>query len=374
MELLKRLTKLLLFLTAALVLFGAVSAQEKVILDTDFNTLGDDGQALIMLAQLDAAGEIELLGVTVVSGNQWLDQGVADALKAVERLGIADEIKVYVGAENPLLHDYDTYELEKQMFGYGYAGAWRSPKPTEDDLVAPPDGFAENTEPAEQGAVDFIIEQVNKYPGEVTILAIGPLTNIALAIREAPEIVDKINRIIYMGGAIDVPGNVTPAAEFNWWFDPEAAKIVLREPIEHIIVPLDVTNTVQFGKEQYDRIVNEEVPSTPVTELFKGRFEARFAENPEYQTNIWDTITIAYLVDPSIVTDMREVWIDMDDTFGPNYGRSMGYYDNPPVGLQKAKFINRIDNEKFWDFYVDLMTRPVPVQESDTSDSDDTSN
>ena len=358
-------TKLIKTLSLAVMVLLLVPAfaQEKVIMDTDFNTLGDDGQVLIMLAQLHAEGAIDLLGVTVVSGNQWLDQGVADALKAVERMGIEDEIPVYVGADDPLVHDFDTYEQERAMFGYGYAGAWRNPRPSEEDLVAPPDGFAESTEPAEGSAVDFIIDQVNQYPGEVTLLVIGPVTNVALAVREAPEIVDNIKRIVYMGGAIDVPGNVTPAAEFNWWFDPEAAKIVLREPIEQVVVPLDVTNTVQFGQEEYDRIVNEEIGSTPVTELFRGRFESRFAENPDYETDVWDTITVAYLVDPSIVTDMREVWIDMDDTFGPNYGRSIGYYGNPPeAGLQQVEFINRIDNDRFWDFYVDLMTRPVPVQ------------
>lgn len=360
---LRKPAKLLLLLVIALAFSGVVSAQEKVIMDTDFNTLGDDGQVLIMLAQLHAEGKIDLLGVTVVSGNQWLDQGVADALKAVERMGIEDEVPVLVGAEEPLVHDYDTYEQEKALFGFGYPGAWGGPRPSEEDLVAPPDGFAENTEPAEQNAVEFIIDQVNQNPGEATLLVIGPATNVALAIRQEPEIVDKIKRIVYMGGAIDVPGNVTPAAEFNWWFDPEAAKIVLREPIEQVVVPLDVTNTVQFGQEQYDRIVNEEVPSTAVTELFRDRFESRFAEDPEYQTDIWDTITVGYLVDPSIVTDMREVWIDMDDIFGPNYGRSIGYYEDPPVaGLQKVQFINRIDNDRFWDLYVDLMTRPVPVQ------------
>ena len=171
-----------------------------------------------------------------------------------------------------------------------------------------------------------------------------------------------------LSATLDVPGNVTPAAEFNGWFDPEAAKIVLREPIEQIIVPLDVTNTVQFTKEHYDRIVSDEAPTTPVTELFKNSSEERFAEDPEYQTDVWDTLAVGYLIDPSIVTDMREVWVDMDDTFGPNYGRSLGYYEDPPAaGLQKVKFISRIDNDRFWDLYVDLMTRPVPVQASGAS-------
>ena len=137
-----------------------------------------------------------------------------------------------------------TYEAEKALFGRAMPARGNNPKPTRADLKAPPDGMAEHAQPADQHAIDFIIEQVEKYPHEVTLLVIGPVTNIALAVRKDPDIVPLIKRIVYMGGAVDVPGNVTPAAEFNWWFDPEAAKIVLREPIPQAIIPLDVTNTV----------------------------------------------------------------------------------------------------------------------------------
>ena len=359
--------KLMKSLAVAALLFMSASAQEKVILDTDFNVLGDDGQVGFMAAQLHAEGVIDLLGITIVSGNQWHDQELVEALRAVERMGIEDEVGVYRGAQYPLVHDLDTYPQEKAMFGSGYAGAWRNPKPTEEDLVAPPDGFAESTEPAEQHAVDFIIEQVKANPNEVTLLVIGPVTNIAMAVRKDPEIVPLINRIVYMGGACDVPGNVTPAAEFNWWFDPEAARIVLREAIPQAIIPLDVTNKTQFSKDVYDRIVNEEVTSTPITELHQWRFEERFAENPDYETNMWDTLALAYLVDPSYATDVRELWVDMNVNFSPDYGRSLCYYDNPPENaLEKMDVVFEFDNERFYDYYVDLATRPVPVSASDS--------
>jgi inosine-uridine nucleoside N-ribohydrolase len=182
-----------LLLAGTLALPGA-QAQEKVILDTDFNVLGDDGQVFIMAAQLDAEGAIDLLGLTMVSGNQWHDQGMVDALKAVERMRVADRIMVYPGSHYPLLHDQATYEAEKALFGHGYAGAWRNPKPTPADLKAPPDGMAESAQPADQHAVDFIIEQVKAFPHEVTLLVIGPVTNIALAVRKDPEIVPLLPR------------------------------------------------------------------------------------------------------------------------------------------------------------------------------------
>lgn len=360
----------LLALCAAL-LFAPLAAQaqeaaEKVIYDTDFGTLNDDGMGLIMLAQLDAAGEIDLLGITVVSGNQWLEQGVADALKAVERLGIED-VPVLAGAIHPLVHDVRTLELEQRLFGRGYSGAWRNPRPqSQADLTAPPDGFAETTTQHEQHAVDFIIEQVRANPGEVTILAIGPATNLALAIRIAPDISEQIKRIIWMGGAFDAMGNVTPAAEFNWWFDPEAARIVLREPIPQVIVPLDVTNKVAMELEQFQAITEVENP-TPITELWQTVYGERFS-GPNPRRDIWDTIAVGYLADPGIVTDMRQFYVDIDTIFGPNYGRAMGYAvdpddaDTPPIpALQPAEVIYEIDAPRFWDSFTELMTRPVPV-------------
>ncbi len=345
----------------------------KVIIDSDYNTMSDDGQLGVMAAQLQAQGKINVLGITVVSGNQWLKQGVADALKSVERLGVADRIGVYSGANYALSHDFATIKKEQTLFpgGDGYLGAWSSPEPTsQSDLKAPPDGFATKAKLQSKGAVEFIIESVKKYPHEVTILAIGPMTNVALAVRKNPEIVPLIKQIIYMGGAIDVKGNTTPTAEFNWWFDPEAAQTVLRLPIPQVVIPLDVTDTVILDKKNYDRIVNDPNKQTIVTKLFKQLvgygFDGKngFETNPDYTTNIWDTLTIMYLMDPSYATKTEQMWVDVDSRFGADDGRSIGYRNGSPVGLtlQKMTVVQRFDNARFFDAYVDLLTRPVPVK------------
>ncbi len=361
----KRIGKLAL--CAPLLLLPLVAeAQEKVIYDTDFGTLNDDGMGLIMLAAMQAEGEVDLLGITVVSGNQWLAQGVADALRSVERLGIAD-VPVLAGAVYPLVRDYRSLEAEQALYGRGWAGALSNPRPqSHADLNAPPDGFAQNTEVADGHAVDFIIDQVRANPGEVTILAIGPATNVALAVRMAPDISPLIKRIIWMGGAFDAMGNVTPAAEFNWWFDPEAARIVLREPIPQVIVSLDVTNKVAMELEQYQAITEIENP-TVITELWKTLNAERFA-GPNPRRSIWDTIAVGYLADPDIVTDMRRFFVDVDVAMGPNYGRALGYgvdSDNPDVspvaGLQPADVIYEIDADRFWARFVELMTAEFPV-------------
>src|SRR3984957_11228407 len=124
----------------------------KVIIDTDFNTIGDDGQVAVMAAQLYAQGTIDLLGFTIPSGNDWRDQEVSDCLKAVERLGIENRVKVYVGAQYPILHDYKDYLYEVHLFGkpIDYVGAYSMPQPSPKALVPPPGGFATHTKPAKK--------------------------------------------------------------------------------------------------------------------------------------------------------------------------------------------------------------------------------
>lgn len=215
--------------------------------------MGDDGQLGVMAAQLQAQGAIEVLGITAVSGNPWLNQGVANALKAMERLGVGSRIGIYAGANTPLTHDLQTVQGELAKFpgGDGYLGAWNTPEPrSELDLKAPPDGFAQNTVLRRESAVVFIVDAVKQHPHEVTILAVGPLTNIALAVLQHPKIVPLIKQIIYVGGAIAVPGNTTANAEFSCWFDPDAAQIVLRQPIPQVMIPLDVASSVIMDKKR----------------------------------------------------------------------------------------------------------------------------
>lgn len=255
------------------------------------------------------------------------------------------------------------------MYGSGYAGAWETPRPrSSKDIVLPPDGAARKTKPASQHAVNYIIDEVRRYPGEVTILAIGPLTNVAMALRMAPDIGEKIKNIIMMGGAIKVPGNVTPAAEFNWWFDPEAARMVMRTKVNKVIVPLDVTNKMVFTRDIYQRLIDVNKENSGVADIyFKPRYQQEFDRDPNYFFFVWDSLVLAYLMDPSIATEVREVLVDVNDTMGPDYGRSLGYADKVwgekthPPGIEPSMVVYDMDEKRFWDFYVELLTRPIPV-------------
>jgi inosine-uridine nucleoside N-ribohydrolase len=330
----------------------------KVIIDTDFNTMGDDGQVGVLAAQLYAQGAIDLLGFTIPTGNQWRDQEVSDCLKTVERMGIQSRVHVYIGAQYPLLHDYNSYQLELMLFGpqTDYVGAY-STGPGQ-PLVPPPDGFAKHTKPAAEDAVSFIIETIHRYPHEVTILAIGPLTNVALAMRLDPTILPLIKQIVIMGGQIYAPGNAfNDAGEFNWWMDPEAAQVVLRPNVSRLIVPLDVTNTVTLPQSVYDQIVNR-TPPTIVTQLYKE-------VGPGPGDFIYDTVAFASFYDPSLDIDTQDLYVDMHMTFDSTYGMSKVYTSNPypsiPV-LSPSKVVFHIDNDRFFKLYTDLLTRAVPVQ------------
>jgi len=365
--------RLLVVATLALLLVDASMADDlrrahgpKVIIDTDFNTIGDDGQVAAMAAQLHARGAIDLLGLTVASGNQWLNQGASDALKAVERLGIERSVKVYAGAPYPLLHDYKSYLYEQMLTGpaVDYVGAYAS-APT-NQLVAPPDGFATHTRLAEQNAVDFIIETVHRYPHEVTILEIAPPTNLALAIRKDPSIVPLIDKIVTMAGQVYAPGNAyLDTAEFNWWVDPEATQIVLRAAIPHYVIPLDCTNTLPLTKAVYLQIAQHQ-PQTIITQLFRDEFAPFFGSGPPpYLPFIFDTAALAFLVDPTLATDVRDLWLDVSTTFDRNYGKSIVYVSDPTPSiqlLQKSKVVFKLDNARFYALYVDLLTSPVPVR------------
>ena len=321
-----RYTHRLLAIGLAIVLSGSLArAQQpdppKVIIDTDFNTMGDDGQVAVMAAQLYSKGAIDLLGFTIASGNQWRDQEVSDCLKAMERLGIEHRVKVYVGSQYPLLHNYQSYLYEQLLFGppIDYVGAYAAPQPDPNQLVPPPDGFATHTKPAREDAVDFIIRTIHRYPHEVSFLEIAPPTNLAMAIRKDPTIVPLIKQIITMAGQMYVGGNAyLDNAEFNWWFDPEATQIVLRAPIPHYIIPLDCTNTLPLTKEVYLQITQHQ-PQTIVTKLYQQAYAPFFGSGPPpYVPYIYDTTAFAFLVDPSLATDVRDLWVDINTTFDPN--------------------------------------------------------
>ena len=336
-------------------LSSIAGAKEKVILDTDMVVLYDDGVAMMMLANHP---DIELLGVTIVPGNTWLSEGTAYALRQLEVLNRPD-IPVASGIRYPLRAGrYETMKIEREMFGYSssYTGCFARAEPASYlDVYQREFASRPAIKPVEKHAVNFLIDTIKANPGQVTVMPIGPCTNLAIAIRIAPEIIPLIKRVVYMGGAFDVPGNTTPAAEFNWWFDPEAAKMSVRAPFaDQLIVGLDVCEKYRFNRKLFDRIT---AVDTPIAKMFKRKYGPEFENDPKYTRLVWDTIAAAVVIDPSLIIEEETRWVDVNSDYGLDYGRSLGYRRKGPAGTQKARILLTIDEQRFWNLMVNLLTK-----------------
>ncbi|WP_291955602.1 nucleoside hydrolase [Cloacibacillus sp.] len=349
----------LITLTLFLLIFFVKSAcaadtskeKELVILDSDMVEIYDDGMAMAMLA---LSSKVELLGVSVVAGNTWVEEGTAFALRQLEGISRAETIPVAMGVNHPLRGGrLANMKEERELFGFGrdnWQGAGGYPRPESWRAVYKNTYRLEpQSAPLGEHAADFIIEQVKKYPGRVTIAAIGPCGNIAEAVRKAPEIVPLVKRVVYMGGAFFQEGNVTPAAEFNCWFDPEAAKIALRSPFkEQIIVPLDVCEKVKLSAKRYAE-TEENIKNPVFLEMVRRNFRyEKFKTEPDYVTYIWDTIVSAIIIDPTVITEEITLPVDVNDDYSLSYGQMLAFKGGAPRGAQSARIVLSVDEDKLW--------------------------
>jgi inosine-uridine nucleoside N-ribohydrolase len=324
---------------------GSAAAPIKVIFDTDFLVPPqDDGLALALALK---SPELQVLGITTVAGNGEMQQETADALRELEILGRTD-IPVYMGAERPLVH-------QGTEWAQTVHGKWWSDAPP----VAPPGGFAK-AQAQKESAVDFIIRTVNANPGQITIIAIGPLTNVAIAIRQSPGFAQKVKQINIMGGAIGSldggGGNVTPNAEFNFWVDPESAQVVVRSGIPIKLTGLNVTRKTDFTKDWYDKIV---AADTPLARFLKERMDRGYAANPNRRGGqMYDELTVASLIDPTLVTS-KDMYVDVDINHGPDYGVSVGALKiwEGGEGARQISVQYDVDNDRFMKMYAERLAR-----------------
>lgn len=321
-------------------------AQDKIIFDTDCAYFNDDGAALVMLLQQPE--RVEVLGVTVVPGNLWPLEGAEDMFHIMDMMK-RPSIPLFLGARAPLIHTKAMVEKENIEWGpVKYMGAFRTDPPAPKKTT--------QRRASGKNAVEFLADTLSKYPEPVTILALGPMTNLAIALRMHPEIETKIKRIVFMGGGVHVPNEEDGrAAEFNFWFDPEAARVVLRSAIpEKIMFGLDICYRAPIDQAHYQQIADVK---TPVTQMFRQDLGKRFEKNPDAKTYVWDCLAAAYLLDPSFVTKRETAYLDVDTTFGKNYGAVIPLDKTIAPDATPVDVTLDLDFAKFFALYKSLLTK-----------------
>jgi len=334
------------------------AAKRKIIIDQDAaGPAGTDQQSILLLIQ---SPQIEVLGVTVVTGDQWLKEEVAHTLRLLEIVGRTD-IPVVAGAEYPLVRRKDETELWEKEYGtVPWVGAWTPRRyHAPEDLGEMPEGRP-TTKPIDEDAAHFLVRMVRKYPHEITIYAGGPMTNLALAITIDPDFTSLAKELIFMGGSLnpktDDPEFVNaPRHEFNLWFDPEASHIVLTAPWKKIVcTTVDISVKTRLTQQLIDRVKTSDAPA--------ARYVSTYARLRGPYNYLWDELAVAAWLDPSLITEKETRYLDVDLNHGAGYGSTLSWdeQDKPAIAGRAAQIQVDLNTDKFYKMFVDLLTAPTP--------------
>jgi inosine-uridine nucleoside N-ribohydrolase len=346
----------------ALILFAGSFAWPqqrcKVIVNEDFS--GPGGSNLQTLLVMVQSSQVEVLGATVVSGDQWRDEEVAHTLRLLEIIGRTD-IPVVPGAVFPLVRRRDDTQLWQQRYGKAaYAGAWDDRWWHEPFGVPPLREGQPTTKPVDEDAAHFMIRMVHKYPHQVTIYEGGPMTNLAVAISLDPQFPELAQELVFMGGSLDPQTDNpewanNPRHEFNFWFDPEAAEIVLRAPWKKITcTPVDISLKT--------RLTPELVKQIDASGTALAHYVSQFYQPGIGAATMWDELAAAAWIDPTLITKKETRYMSVDIDHGAGYGNTLtwGEKDKPKITLQPVEIQMDLDSEKFYRMFVDLMSAPTP--------------
>jgi purine nucleosidase len=253
---------------------------------------GVDDALAIMLAL--RSPELKVLGISTVSGNVPVEKGTRNTLRILSFLGRHD-IPVYGGAGRPLVREAI------------YATDVHGPEGMGEALLPDP-----GTLPAGDG-IEFLVEAISAHPDEITLIATGPLTNLALAEERSPGILGRLNRLIVMGGAIEEPGNITPVAEFNFYVDPHAARRVVQSGAPLTLVTLDATHRVELGMETIRQRI---IPlKTPTSQFIAAALRTwiSFGERlyGRAVVHLHDPLAVGVAIDPSLF-NFAPVFLDVE--------------------------------------------------------------
>lgn len=328
--------------------------QRYVIADQDASSSAD--MALMLLLE---SPEVRVLGITVVTGDAWRDEEVAHALRLVEGLH-RTEVPVLAGAAFPLVRTAEETRLYDQLHGKPfYLGAYTSvDAPVGWDAILPaalPEGMPK-TRIGEEDAAHFMVRMVRAHPHQVTIWAAGPLTNVALACRLDPHFAELAEELVLMGGSLnpqtDKPEWVNrPQHEFNFWFDPEAASIALREKWAKVTTTtIDVSLKTRAEPEVLDGLAK--------AHSLAARWVTRYTKRPLFPNYLWDELAAAAWIDPTLITGDRLVYMDVATDHGADYGDTLisTDADRPVLVTSHVRAITAVDLPRLQRMIVDRLS------------------
>jgi purine nucleosidase len=333
-------------------------AQQKhyVIIDQDARgPAGTDMNSMLVFLQ---SPNVEVLGITVVTGDGWRNEEVAHTLRLLELIGRTD-IPVISGMNGPLIRTREWTSQWEAMYGKVlYQGAWTIDANRDPDKVPELREGNPTSKPSTEDVAHFMSRMVHKYPHQVTIYAAGPMTNVAMAILLDPEFASLAQELVIMGGSInphtDNPEYLdSPRREFNLWFDPEAASITLHAPWPKIsVTTVDVSIETHLTQEMVTEIGKSKEPAARYVATYTRRVG-------DY---LWDELAAAAWLDPTLITNERYVYMDVSVDKGMSYGDTLvwGDRDKPALPLQKVHAQMDVDWPKFQKMFVQLMSEPTP--------------
>jgi purine nucleosidase len=312
----------------------------------------------------------------MVTGNAWRDDEARHTLRMLELIGRTD-VPVALGAVFPLIRTQEETRLNSALVGQvGWLGAWGQKQGVltakgHDAADAPParpvlpgpwdipplEEGEPRTKPIAEDAVHFLIRQVHAHPHQVTVYAAGPLTDVAVAISIDPHFAELTQGLVVMGGSLnpqtdDIEFESSPRHEFNFWFDPEAARMTLRAHWPRIdVTTVDVSIKAMFTQAMLDEISKSANPA--------AQYIAKYSQDRYY---LWDELAACAWLDPGIITKARSLYMDVDVGHGPAYGETLTWSEalRPAIDLQLVHAQVDLDLPKFTRMFVDLMSAPIP--------------
>jgi purine nucleosidase len=304
---------------------------KRIIIDTD---PGIDDALAFLLALVSP--EIKLEALTTTQGNVTVEKATRNALSVLE-LANAGHIPVAQGSILPLVQPLRASDAVMGASGIGNS---KLPEP--------------RTKPVSQHAVDYLIERVQAEPNEISIFPVGPLTNIAMAIRKEPGFAISVKELVIMGGAIREGGNVTPLAEFNIFVDPHAAHIVFHSGIPITLIPLDVTHKCLLKQEHVDRLLKIKSPISRFIKEAAGVYLKSSLDLGYLGSALHDPLTLATIIAPELLT-LKEYYVDVDISGGVSMGKTFADFYNILKKPANMKVALDVRGEDFIELFLQRM-------------------